>query len=98
MSLTEDAARRATLHAIRHRITRGAGDVGRPPADGPPLRIRLVGTPEDCADAVDALRQVLTIRHVSAPFPTRESRDQIRIYLHADAPGDAEGDARCASR
>jgi hypothetical protein len=51
--------------------------------DGPRLRIRLVGTPEDCAAGVDALRLVLDVEHVSAPFPSREALGQVRVYVHA---------------
>lgn len=52
-------------------------------SDGPRLRIRLVGTPEDCAAGVEALRLVFDVQHVSAPFPSRAAFGHVRVYVHA---------------
>lgn len=81
MSRTVTGARHT---GIARRPARGAGDAGRD--DGPPLRIRVVGAPEDVADAVAALRLVLPVTHVSQPAPARDVPGQVRVYVHSDVP------------
>jgi hypothetical protein len=47
------------------------------------VRIRLHGTPAETAAALNAIAQVLHIRHVSRPNPDRRSPMFQRIYLDA---------------
>ncbi|MFG2056664.1 hypothetical protein ACGFI9_21840 [Micromonospora sp. NPDC048930] len=49
------------------------------------MRIRLMGTGDECGAAVDALRAApgLTILEVSTAYPNRGSSDQVRVYVEA---------------
>lgn len=49
------------------------------------MKIRLMGSQEECAAAVDALRgnPGLAILEVSAPYPNRRDSRQVRVYVEA---------------
>lgn len=48
------------------------------------MRIRLTGTREECAAAVDALGAVLIVREVSEFYPNRGSSSLGRVYLDTE--------------
>ncbi len=52
------------------------------------MRIRLIGTPQECEDAVTALGLTLDVRYVARPLPARRGR--IRVYVRATVPAPAE--------
>ncbi len=49
------------------------------------MKIRLMGTGEECAAAVDALRAApgLTVIEVSTAYPNRGGSAQVRVYVEA---------------
>lgn len=47
------------------------------------IRIRLIGTDTECADAIDALRHQFRIDAVSRPYASRGRPDEIRLYVDA---------------
>ncbi|HEX6970319.1 MAG TPA: hypothetical protein VF174_16110 [Micromonosporaceae bacterium] len=56
------------------------------------MRIRLHGTPEETAELLAALAEVLTIRTISRPYPDRPPSTFQRIYLDATPRRDQEED------
>ncbi|WKU02841.1 hypothetical protein [Micromonospora sp. HUAS LYJ1] len=53
------------------------------------MRIRLHGTPTETAAILTALAHVLTIQHISRPYPDRPPSAWHRIYIDA-VPRDRE--------
>jgi hypothetical protein len=47
------------------------------------MHIRLHGTPDELEPVLAALREALTIRDVSRPYPDRPPSTRCRIYLDA---------------
>jgi len=50
------------------------------------VKIRLHGTPEECAAAARALAGVLPVVAVSAPYPDRGASLLVRVYLDVRPP------------
>ncbi|GLW31889.1 hypothetical protein [Actinoplanes regularis] len=50
------------------------------------MKIRLIGTTDQCDTLVATLRTLptLAITDVSGPYPSRRNPDQFRVYLDAD--------------
>ena len=77
--------RREPLQVLDH----GAGQLpddrpgGRPRARGGPVKIRLHGTEEECAEAVDLLGGVMVLQSVSDPYPDRGRSVLVRVYVEA---------------
>ena len=100
MSHTLTAASRRRI-ALARRIANPTPAAGAPAGpDEPPLRIRLVGTPEHVAAGVAALRLVLDVAHVSQPHAGRghETPGHIRVYVHASPAAGVEALARVVTR
>ncbi|SCL64894.1 hypothetical protein GA0070604_5314 [Micromonospora eburnea] len=53
------------------------------------MQIRLHGTPAETATTLTALTQVLTIQHISRPYPDRPPSTRHRIYIDATPREDA---------
>jgi hypothetical protein len=47
------------------------------------VRIRLHGTAEECAEAVEMLERTMLVRSVSAPYPYRGRSVLVRVYIEA---------------
>lgn len=48
------------------------------------MRMRLTGTADECAAAVEVLRVVLDVREVSGFYPNRVTRTLGRVYLDVE--------------
>lgn len=47
------------------------------------MRIRLTGTPAECAAAAAIIRTVIDVTEESTPVPNRHSTRLVRVYLDA---------------
>ena len=47
------------------------------------MKIRLHGTEDECAAAVELLGEVLLIQSVSEPYPDRGRSVLVRVYIEA---------------
>ncbi|GGJ93874.1 hypothetical protein GCM10010123_24670 [Pilimelia anulata] len=47
------------------------------------IRVRIIGTPADCATTVTRLRDVLAVVDISRFLPCRDRPGQVRVYLVA---------------
>ncbi len=47
------------------------------------MKIRLHGTEEECAEAVELLGSIMLIRSVSEPYPDRGRSVLVRVYVEA---------------
>lgn len=47
------------------------------------MKIRLHGTAEECAEAVELLERTMLIRSVSDPYPDRGRSVLVRVYVEA---------------
>ncbi len=47
------------------------------------MRIRIVGTPTECALVVDLVRLAAEVIEVSHPYPCRTATHLVRVYLYA---------------
>lgn len=56
------------------------------------MKIRLMGTTDECVQAADRLRQVLKVVEESPPRPNRGDSAQVRVYLEARIPGSNDRD------
>jgi hypothetical protein len=54
---------------------------------GGQVEIRLRGTRRACAATARRLDDLLLVTHTSGPYPDREARGRVRVYLHVRAPG-----------
>jgi hypothetical protein len=50
------------------------------------VRIRIIGTPDECEDAVTTLGLTLDVRAVSRPRPASRRRGLVRVYVLAVVP------------
>lgn len=50
------------------------------------MKLRLTGTADECAAAVEALRVVLDVREVSGFCPNRVTRALGRVYVDVEPP------------
>jgi hypothetical protein len=48
------------------------------------MKLRITGTREECAAAVEALPAALTVREVSGFYPNRGGSELGRVYLDAE--------------
>ncbi len=46
-----------------------------------PVRLRLHGTPEECAEMVTLLESVMLLQSVSDPYPDRGRSVLVRVYV-----------------
>ena len=70
------------------------------------MKIRLIGTPLEVADACLTVRALVTVTGLSGPYPSRRDPEQVHLYLevthlprpvpHPDAPADATPHRGCA--
>lgn len=58
------------------------------------MKIRIMGTPQECDDTVKVLRLAFNVLEVSSPRPNRGDSQLVRVYVEAGAPADADGGAR----
>lgn len=73
------------------------GRWGRPGAAGGVVRLRIAGTPAECAATVAALGRVTELLDVSRPLPLH--RDPARVRVHVTVrlgSGPVPGEGRCA--
>lgn len=47
------------------------------------MKLRLHGTAEECAEAVDLLGSIMLIQSVSEPYPDRGHSVLVRVYIDA---------------
>lgn len=50
------------------------------------MKIRIIGLPDEVTQAVDLLTRTLDVIEVSAPYPTRGTGRQVRVYLEVRLP------------
>ncbi|MFD0886077.1 hypothetical protein ACFQ08_16140 [Streptosporangium algeriense] len=50
------------------------------------MKIRLMGLPDETAQAVELLTRTFDVIEVSAPYPTRGTGRQVRVYLEVRLP------------
>ncbi|MBB4913330.1 DUF3970 family protein [Streptosporangium saharense] len=50
------------------------------------MKIRLLGLPDEVAQAVERIEQTFDVIDVSAPYPTRGTGRQVRVYLEVRLP------------
>lgn len=50
------------------------------------MKIRLIGLPDEVTQAVDLLTQTFDVIDASAPYPTRGTGRQVRVYLEIRLP------------
>lgn len=58
------------------------------------MKIRIMGTPQECADTVKVLRLAFNVLEVSSPRANRGDSQLVRVYVEAGAPADPDGGAR----
>lgn len=56
------------------------------------MKIRIMGTPRECDDAVKVLRLAFNVLEVSSPRPNRGDSRLVRVYVEASAPAELEAD------
>ena len=54
------------------------------------LKIRLIGSKKEIADAVCDFKSIFMVHTVSDPYPCRGSTDTFRVYVDADIPTDMQ--------
>lgn len=54
------------------------------------MKIRIMGTPRECDDAVKVLRLAFNVLEVSSPRPNRGDSKLVRVYVETSAPADLE--------
>jgi hypothetical protein len=52
------------------------------------VKIRIMGTPQECEDAVKVLRLAFAVQEVSTFRPNRGDSHLGRVYVEAAAPAD----------
>jgi len=52
------------------------------------VKIRIMGTPQECDDTVKVLRLAFNVLEVSSPRPNRGDSQLFRVYVEAGAPAD----------
>lgn len=52
------------------------------------MKIRIMGTPQECDDAVKVLRLAFAVQEVSTFRPNRGDSQLGRVYVEASAPAD----------